>query len=302
MLADSGGAAHRTDLLRAGVPERAIRRAVDQERVKQIGHGTYALPWTPRDVALATLFRAHIGCVTACKNWGLPTWEDSDRTHLIVPRHRSGSRRGPLESSQVTVHYTSAPLSSGRWVPVAQAVDQAGWCTSPVGQLVIVDAALHAGVLLTRDIAHFEQRDGRRRAWLRRMASRAAESPPETVARVAMTTAGLAVREQVAFPGIGRVDFVVEDAVVVEIDGWAFHGDRDAFEADRARDRQLLGDGMPVMRFTAKQVRADPMEMARAVARVVGRAPHARLAERMRWTLGTPRRLAAARSVAQRVA
>lgn len=186
----------------------------------------------------------------------------------------------------MVLHRTSSSMSDRRWLPVAQSVDQAAWCTSPVGQLVLVDAALHAGILLPGDFAHFGEGDERRRRWLRRMASGAAESPPETVARVAMVTAGLSVREQVAVSGVGRVDFVVEDSLVVEVDGWAFHGSRDAFEADRARDRLLLARAMPVMRFTAKQVRDDPCGMVREIAGVLGRAPHADFDRRMRWVLG----------------
>ncbi len=285
-LDELGGAARRTELLRAGVPERSLRRAVRQERVTLVGHGTYALPWAPPEVGLAALFRARLGCVTACGHWGLPVWENHDVPHLVVSRHQSFARRDRREYAQVKVHYTSAPLPLGFWVPVAQAIDQAGWCTSPVGQLVIVDAALHAGALLPGDLAHFEQRDVRRRAWLRRMASGAAESPFETVARVALVTGGLAVKEQVIVSGVGRVDFVVEDTVVVEVDGWEFHRDRDAFERDRARDRLLLARGMPVMRFTARDLRADPSAVVRQVAGVCGGTVRRDFERRLEWAFG----------------
>jgi len=286
-LDDLGGAAHRTELFRAGVPERALRRSAVEGRIKRVGHGTYALPWAPPEAALAALFRAHIGCVSACKHWGLPIWEDHDRPHLVVPRHRSFSRRDQRECSQVEVHYTSAPMPAGTWVPVAQAIDQAGWCTSPVGQLVLVDAALHAGVLFPGDLAHFEVRAARRRSWLRRNASDRAESPLETVARLAFVTAGFAVREQVTMPGVGRVDFVVEDTVVVEVDGWEFHRDRSAFEHDRARDRLSLARGMPVMRFTARELRADPYAVVRQVADVCGRAVRRDTERRLAWAFGS---------------
>ncbi len=285
-LDDLGGAARYGELRRLGVSEKRLRRAVHEGRVEMVGPGTYALPWAEPAVKMASRFRAHIGCVTACEHWGLPLWEDHATPHLVVPRHRSPSQRDPREMARVVLHRTSSPLPDRRWLPVAQAVDQAAWCTSPVGQLVLVDAALHAGILLPGDLAHCGEGDDRRRRWLRRMASGTAESPPETVARVAMVTAGLSVRAQVAVPGVGRVDFVVEDALVVEIDGWAFHGSRDAFEADRARDRRLLARAMPVMRFTAKQVRDDPCGMVREIAGVLGRAPHADFDRRMRWVLG----------------
>jgi very-short-patch-repair endonuclease len=38
--------------------------------------------------------------------------------------------------------------------------------------------------------------------------------------------------------------------VGIEVDGWAHHGSRAAFEADRARDAYLAGAGWQVLRFT----------------------------------------------------
>jgi very-short-patch-repair endonuclease len=38
------------------------------------------------------------------------------------------------------------------------------------------------------------------------------------------------------------------------VDGWAHHGSRSAFEADRARDAYLAGAGWRVLRFTWFQV------------------------------------------------
>jgi len=285
-LDELGGAARRTELLRAGVPERSLYRSVLEGRVERVGDGTYALPWAPREVALARLFRAKLGCVTACEHWGLSVWEHDDMPHLVAARHQSFARRDSGEASQVTVHRTSAVLPAGLWVPVAQAVDQAGWCTSPVGQLVIVDAALHAGVLFPGDLAHFEARGARRRLWLRRMASGAAESPLETVARVAMVTAGLRVEEQVVVRGVGRLDFVVEDTCAVEVDGWQFHQGRDSFERDRARDRLMLARGMPVMRFTARELKTAPLAVVMQIAGVVGKAPRRDLERRLAWAFG----------------
>jgi very-short-patch-repair endonuclease len=47
--------------------------------------------------------------------------------------------------------------------------------------------------------------------------------------------------------------------LVVEVDGYEFHGDRDAFENDRARDAILVAHGYRVLRFTARQLRDQPL-------------------------------------------
>ncbi len=46
--------------------------------------------------------------------------------------------------------------------------------------------------------------------------------------------------------------------VVVELDGWAYHRDRHAFETDRRRDAALLAAGWRVLRITHEQLVAEP--------------------------------------------
>lgn len=50
--------------------------------------------------------------------------------------------------------------------------------------------------------------------------------------------------------------------LVVEVDGWAYHRTRTAFDGDRARDRALLRAGWRVARFSDRQVAGDPLAVA----------------------------------------
>jgi very-short-patch-repair endonuclease len=50
-----------------------------------------------------------------------------------------------------------------------------------------------------------------------------------------------------------------EHKLVVEVDGYEFHGDRGSFENDRARDAILVAHGYRVLRFTARQLRDQPL-------------------------------------------
>lgn len=49
------------------------------------------------------------------------------------------------------------------------------------------------------------------------------------------------------------------ERVVVETDGWQFHGDRIAFEDDRARDAFLVARGWIVVRVTWRRLKNSPM-------------------------------------------
>jgi very-short-patch-repair endonuclease len=74
-------------------------------------------------------------------------------------------------------------------------------------------------------------------------------------------TGGLLLQVQ---PKLGkfRVDFLINEDLVVEIDGHAFHGDKRAFEVDRLRDQELILRGLRVIRFPAKQVFLNPDDVA----------------------------------------
>jgi very-short-patch-repair endonuclease len=67
-----------------------------------------------------------------------------------------------------------------------------------------------------------------------------------------------------------EVDFAwLDQRVLVEVDGWAAHGHRLAFERDRARDAELAAMGYVVLRFTWRQVRDNPLLVAAQVARAL---------------------------------
>jgi very-short-patch-repair endonuclease len=68
-----------------------------------------------------------------------------------------------------------------------------------------------------------------------------------------------------------EVDFLWRrHRVVVETDGFRHHGDRTAFEVDRARDVQLQSLGFRVLRFTYRQVTEDRSAVVAALRALLG--------------------------------
>ncbi|MFZ0323118.1 MAG: DUF559 domain-containing protein [Actinomycetes bacterium] len=58
---------------------------------------------------------------------------------------------------------------------------------------------------------------------------------------------------------IGVVDLLFEAArLVVEIDGYAVHGRREAFQRDRTKQNRLIAAGYTVLRFTWDDVQNRP--------------------------------------------
>lgn len=84
-----------------------------------------------------------------------------------------------------------------------------------------------------------------------------AESPPESVLRVALVSAGLpGVEAQVDLyeasgRHAGRADLLIDGLVVVEFDGRAAHLAREGFAHERRRQNRLLEAGLELRRFSA---------------------------------------------------
>jgi very-short-patch-repair endonuclease len=58
---------------------------------------------------------------------------------------------------------------------------------------------------------------------------------------------------------------------IVELDGYATHGTRSAFESDRERDRKLAVAGFRSIRVTWRQLRDDPQAVAADLRRLLTR-------------------------------
>ena len=68
-----------------------------------------------------------------------------------------------------------------------------------------------------------------------------------------------------------------DERLIVELDGYAYHRTRSAFERDRARDATLQLAGYRVLRITARRLGRDPDTVAAAVrALLIAPSPPAR--------------------------
>lgn len=252
----------REDLLSRGVSRREIQGA--QERGALIRHrrGCYALPDAPDGAVAAMALRGALTCVTALREWGAPILGPAPAgVHIAVPRNRGVTATDPRVSSTVVVHRGPA-LTGVAEADAAAVVFHASRCMRQEALLVAVDHLLHRRILDPDQIRCVSPGLTR---WLTWLADAGAESPPETLARLALRTRGIEVRTQVRFEGIGRVDLLVGDSVVVEVDGRSYHADPVAFVADRQRDRALQALGFRVLRFAASEVLSEPDCVARAV-------------------------------------
>lgn len=121
------------------------------------------------------------------------------------------------------------------------------------------------------------ERAGRRRGVRRLRDLLAGDDPAFTRSQAEELLLGLIRRAELPRPlpnariaGL-EVDFLwPRERLVIEVDGYRYHGDRLAFEADRRRDALLGARGYRVLRFTWRQLRSEPHATVARVAMALG--------------------------------
>ena len=98
------------------------------------------------------------------------------------------------------------------------------------------------------------------------------ESGTETIFWLAFRN--LAPRRQAHIAGVGDVDFLFGERLVVEVDGELYHTDPLSFENDRRRDAVLSALGYRVLRFSYHQIMERWPEVEAAVRAALARGDH----------------------------
>lgn len=108
----------------------------------------------------------------------------------------------------------------------------------------------------------------------------------ETKARLRLRALGIPYRTQVRVRGVGAVDLVVGDRLVIELDGREWHSSEAAFAEDRRRDFILHERGCLVLRFTYAQVIYEWARVEALIRGLVARGEHRWSTRQLRAGLG----------------
>lgn len=231
-------------MLRSRLPRAATTRAIAAGALLSPRRGVVAVPDLPSERMHALRMGGVLSCASAAVALGLELLDEPIEVHITVPR---GTRVRPEPA--VVVHRRDVASVDWATTPARTAADCAR-CLPAMQALVVIESVLRRGVSRDEIEQHlWGQGCGEPLSVLRQAHARSGSSG-ETVGRVTLQAAGLAVEPQVFIRGVGWVDLLVEGKVVVEIDGLAYHSDAKQFAADRRRDAALTGMGYRVLRFT----------------------------------------------------
>ena len=173
------------------------------------------------------------------------------------------------------VHWTDGRAGGNRFsVSVRECLRQMCHCQRPETVVATVDSALRKG-LITRPewLSDISGLPGRLPSLLESVDA-LSESIIESLTRYRLCRVGLRVRIQVRIRGVGRVDILIGDRLVIELDGWEFHSNFEQFEEDRRRDAVLSALGYRVLRFSYVQVMHRRSEVMAAILASVARGDH----------------------------
>ena len=279
VLLSHEGVAPRRAFIDAGHTSYDIGRARHSGAIFRVRRGWYASVRADPAVVASVRVGGALTCVSALARAGVWVRAD-DRVHVAVPAN--ASRLRSVASARVTrqddragavIHWRNGAGSIAHPVQsIATALNHAVLCQSPELALVAIDCALNRELVRLPQLqAAFDTVLARR---LLQASDSGSQSGLETMARWRLRSLKLRVRTQVEIAGVGRVDVMIGDRLVLELDGYGFHATGEFFESDRRRDLALSALGYRTVRLSYRQVMHEWDSAEQAILTMIRRGDH----------------------------
>jgi very-short-patch-repair endonuclease/predicted transcriptional regulator of viral defense system len=279
------GVVARGQLVDLGLGRGAIEHRVRCGRLHPLHRGVFAVGHraVSRDAAwLAAVLAAGDGAALSYRSaaalWGIRQ-SGRARVEVSVPRHRRSSAR--LELHWVPMQPDE--ITSERGIPVTTPArtlfDLAAVVSEEQLERAFDEAEVRRLTSPTSLDALLARYPGRKGAPAIRKVLAKHAAVGQTVTRSELERRFLSLVDASGLPrprmnragDQGELDATWHDErLVVELDGFAVHGTRRAFEDDRARDRALQVAGWRVVRITWRQLRDEPDTIAVQLSALLG--------------------------------
>ncbi|MGW8484601.1 type IV toxin-antitoxin system AbiEi family antitoxin domain-containing protein [Microbacterium sp. NPDC055903] len=273
------GSVARTRRLRAsGVSRRAIARAVATGAIIRIRQGVYALPDAPDALAHAAMHGGTPACLTAGRLLGLWILPGSDPYPLHVWLGAGGEPHGCRRSgcSDMRIHWDEGCANLGSPPPVKNVLLQIAICADEDTFFAALESALRMNLLEPGALIWLGWRLPPERRWLLAFARSDADSGLESLIRIRLHRLGLAVRCQVVINGVGEVDLVLGERLIIEADGKENHEGAAQRHKDLLRDARAAALGYETLRFDYAMIVHDWATVEAAILAKVAEGAHLR--------------------------
>lgn len=218
-----------------------------------------------------------VGCLSALQSAEVFVFQNT-ACHVVVAPNASRLRSAFTETTRLrrlddrtpcVVHWAEpvdGASSSDLFTGIVDALAQSLFCQPPRMSVASIDSALNLRLVSNDEVAALFSQVPERFRSLAPLIDGRAESGPETILRLLLRAAGYEFEIQVVIDGIGRVDFVVEGVVLVEVDSRAHHEGWEKQKRDRRRDLVAAELGYMSLRPLYEDVMFDGQRVIRAIA------------------------------------
>lgn len=254
--------------MRRGFSGRSLTSAVLAGAIRRVKNGWYASDVATEAQLVAVRVGGRISHSTAASSFRL--WSGTDtRIHIALVRGQSRLREPILPTGfalltgvETVLHWTEQGrvdrTSSLTWrVSLDSCLRGVVGTSDPETSLACLESAITRFGLSPARLERMFLDEPLSSRLLVRRARRGSDSGIESIFCHRFRGLGIALRQQVVFPGIRPVDVLLGRRVIVELDGREFHDLSSAFHRDRLNDAKLVALGYVVLRFTYQQVMFD---------------------------------------------
>lgn len=269
------GVVRTATLLRCGMSTADIRRAVKEGTLTCPRRGWYAASGALPPVVSAVRAGGVLSCVSALALHGY--WvPERPESHIRLTEHAKHRTAGLPSGKQLRL-CGFGPVNRRPSLavdPALVALAVAPGCVSAEELVATMDSMLHQERVSLDSLREALQAHPRVVRDLVDECDGAAESGTESLVRLRLRRRNIKVRTQVRIEGVGRVDLLVGNRLVIEVDSRAHHTGELAYESDRRRDRLLIERGYLVIRVSYHQVMHEWADIEKSVLAVVRRREH----------------------------
>ncbi len=235
-----------------GLSRRELASALRSGRLIRVGQGWYASPDADPDVTRALRLGTRLTCLSAVRLHGLWVPHNAGVALHVALRHGDP---GLVKPGVVTHRLPSGWPSVEPLVDLEMCLDHVLRHHSVETGLMVLESAVDRGLITVASASALiaAQPQRKRLGGLHHFDPRSG-SGSETRVRLWFQRRNVRVRSQVSIAGVGRVDLLVGESLVIEVDSRAHHTGEIGYREDRRRDLALYALGFDRLRLTWEQV------------------------------------------------
>lgn len=262
------------ELRKSGLSRSKIAKGLDDGSLTSPRRGVYERPGVCAEIKTAAAHGGWIACVSAAKHLGLWVAEHGDLLHVGLRAH---GRAYSHPDCSCIAHW-SDPGDANRsafGVPSVRVVlRQILQCQGLEAFFVALESALRQRKLSKAGLEWLRQHTNAPARDAIGFAHRDADSGLESLLRWRLRRHGLGVRTQQSITSVGRVDFVIGERLIVEVDGAPNHDGESHRHKDLVRDANAAAWGFVTLRFDYALVVHDWDTVELAILGLVDRGLH----------------------------